>query len=66
MLSLTGRGYPVRGGIQASDDRRGDIITGEVESQGEWFGVWGGNGNGVAVSTSPYIAREDRRMEAAM
>ena len=56
MPSLTGRGYPVRGGIQASDDRRGDIITGEVESQGEWFGVWGGNGNGVAVSTSPYTA----------
>ena len=52
MLSLIGSGYPVGGDVQAVDDRRGAIILREAESQGEVFGVWGGNGSGVAGSPS--------------
>ena len=50
MPSMLGSGYPVEGGTQAEEDGIGDIIPRQEESQGEVFGVWGGNGYGVAGS----------------
>ena len=52
MSYLPGSGYPVGGVIQASDDRIGYNIPGELESQVEVFGVWGENGGGVTGSPS--------------
>ena len=51
MPSLPGSRYPVGGGKRAADDGRGYIIPVEEEIKGEVFGVWGGNGGGVAGST---------------
>ena len=52
MPYLPGSEYPVGGDVQAIDDGKGDIIPVEAGIQGEFFGVWGGNGSGVNVSTS--------------
>ena len=48
MPYLSGSGDPVGGGVREADDGYGAIIPGEAESQGAVFGVWGGNGDGVA------------------
>ena len=56
--SLPGSGYPVGGSLRALDDGRGSTILIEAESQGELFGVWGGNGGGVAGIPSTYTAWE--------
>ena len=36
---LSGRRQPVRGGVQAADERSGDIIQVEVDIKGAVFGV---------------------------
>ena len=56
MPYLSGSGYPIGGGIRASDDGRGAIISREVESQGGVFGVLGGNVGRVSGITSTYTA----------
>ena len=66
MLSLICSGYSVGGNVQVVDDGRGAIIPIELESQGEVFGVWGGNGGGVAVSPSTDIPWEISRIDTAM
>ena len=60
MPSLPGRRYPFGGDVRAVDYGRGDIIPGEADSQGEVFGVWGVNGNGVVGIPSTDSAWEGR------
>ena len=64
MPSLPGSGHPVRVGVRAADDRRGCIMPVEEEVQGAVFGVWGGNGDGVAGILLTYTAREGIGREA--
>ena len=66
MPSLEVKGYLVGGRVQAADEGRGAVIPGQAGSQGEVFGVWGGNGDGVAGSPSADVAREISGREAAL
>ena len=66
MPYLPGSEYPVGGDVQAIDDGKGDIIPVEAGIQGEFFGVWGGNGSGVAGSPSTYTPWEISRIDTAM
>ena len=52
MLSLICSGTSVGGDVKAVDDRRWAIIPINLESQGEVFRMWGGNGGGVSGSPS--------------
>ena len=44
---MPGGGDPVGGGVQATDDGRGTLLTGAVEGTGSVQGLWGGYGDGI-------------------
>ena len=44
---MPGGGDPVGGGVRATDDRRGTLLSGAIEGTGTVQGVWGGDGGGV-------------------
>ena len=52
--SVPGIRHPVGGGIQTVDDGRRVILLGEKESASTVFGVWVGDGAGVAASPPTY------------
>ena len=56
---MLGSRHPVGGGVQEADDGHVIIIPGEAASESAVFGVWGGDGVGVAVSPPTDSTQED-------
>ena len=55
---MPGGGDPVRGGVQAKDDRRGTLLPGASEGTGAVQGVRGGDGGGIIGSIHDDTALE--------
>ena len=60
---MPGGGYPVRGGVQVTDDRRGTFLPGETEGTGPVQGVRGGDGGGIFGGSQDDTACESGRGE---
>ena len=46
-MPMPGGGYPVRGGVRTTDDRRGTLLLGAIEGTGIVQGLRGGDGSGI-------------------
>ena len=46
---MPGGGYPVRGGVWETDDRRGNLLPGLAEGMSTVQGVWGGASGWIFV-----------------